>query len=125
MLSNFYESTSDKLKVQVGQEFKIAAEEACRVKALVVLGDRRIDITLRRSWAALSLWHKIKLVVLLLWSSFASISPEDIEKLKNSDLISEMVKEIAKDFPTLARTLITERDLYMTAVLVSERKERA
>lgn len=37
--------------------------------------------------------------------------------MKNSDVLTQMVKEFSTEFPSLARTLIDERDIYMAFVL--------
>jgi pheromone shutdown protein TraB len=44
---------------------------------------------------------------------------EDIERMKNSDVITEMVKELSTEFPSLVGPLITERDQFLACKLRS------
>lgn len=46
-----------------------------------------------------------------------SVQEEDIERMKNSDLITEMIKELSTEFPSLVKPLITERDQYLACKL--------
>jgi pheromone shutdown protein TraB len=41
----------------------------------------------------------------------------EIEKMKDSDVLTEAIKEVGKDFPSLLGPLITERDQYMTYIM--------
>lgn len=94
----------------------------------IILGDRNIDITLQRAWASLSTWEKLKFIFLLLWGTMEEITPEDVEKLKNSDMLTEMILRLSKEFPSLQKVLIEERDAYMAFKLLQEvnrLKERA
>ena len=76
------------LEVQPGAEMMAAAACAEASGARLALVDRRIDLTLKRVWAALGFWQKTKLFGLLLSSLFSSgdeVSAEDVENLKQSD----------------------------------------
>lgn len=41
------------------------------------------------------------------------ISREDVESLKQSDLLEAMMKELGVEFPVLSRVIVEERDLYL------------
>eukprot|EP01094_Clydonella_sp_ATCC50884_P027101 TRINITY_DN7651_c0_g1_i2.p1 TRINITY_DN7651_c0_g1~~TRINITY_DN7651_c0_g1_i2.p1 ORF type:complete len:180 (+),score=76.71 TRINITY_DN7651_c0_g1_i2:410-949(+) len=101
----------------MGGEFRASAHEALRMGAGVHLGDRDISITLLRTWAALSLFERIKLAYMLLYTSVAGlkISKEDIEEMKNQDVMDEMMESLAYYFPSVSTPLIRERDLYLAA----------
>eukprot|EP00884_Botryococcus_braunii_P004219 jgi/Botrbrau1/13799/Bobra.0056s0047.1 len=45
----------ESLDAPPGEEFRVALEEARKVNAKVVLGDRRVSITIARTWAAMKL----------------------------------------------------------------------
>lgn len=116
------------LDVSPGEEFRVAANEAKKNGAIIVLGDRPLSITLSRLWDALSLWEKCRLLVTLLWTGLSMLDSEEmrseIEKMKDSDVLTEAIKEVGKDFPSLLGPLITERDQYMT-YLMQELAEKA
>ena len=77
--------------------------------------DREIATTLKRAWAKSNLWNKAKLIATLLSSAFdkEEFSPEEMEKLKNSDTLQEMMNELAKELPGAKEALIDERDRYL------------
>jgi len=117
LLSYFYSGVKDKLKITPGAEFKAAFEEAKKLNAKVILGDRPVGITLQRTWANLSFFEKLKFVYTLLKESRLDIKEEDIEGLKDTDLITAALKDLAKAFPGISRPLIFERDEYLAMML--------
>lgn len=42
---------------------------------------------------------------------------EDVERCKNKDLLEELLKEMAGEFPQLTKIFVEERDLYMVHIL--------
>ncbi|KAJ7523489.1 hypothetical protein O6H91_18G051700 [Diphasiastrum complanatum] len=121
LYSWFLAKVANKLEVFPGAEFRVAYEEALACGAKVTLGDRPVQITLRRTWARMSIWHKIKLIFALSTQAFFLPSVEDInrmlEEMSDSDMITLLIQEMSKSFPTLMETLVDERDLFMTAIL--------
>lgn len=109
------------VEVPPGEEFRVAVCEARDAGASVVLGDRPLSITLARLWGALSLWEKARLLGTLLWTGLAALDAQamraEIERLKESDVLTEAIREVGKEFPSLLEPLIFERDRYMAAVL--------
>ncbi|KAL4427745.1 hypothetical protein ABPG75_001834 [Micractinium tetrahymenae] len=109
------------LDVLPGEEFRVALREAHAIGAQVVLGDRSLAVTLARVWHALSLWEKLKLTGTLLWTGLSMLNEEEmraeIEKMKESDVLTEAIREFGKEFPSLLHPLITERDQYMAFML--------
>jgi len=115
LLSYLYSNVRAKLKVLPGAEFRAAFEEAKKIPGCkIILGDRPIDITLKRTWANLTLWEKIKLVYTLIRESAIDITEEDIERVKDTDLFTAMLGELSKQYPGIANPLIYERDLFLT-----------
>jgi len=84
----------------------------------VILGDRPIHITLARCWNALSGWERLKFGWGLL-SEPLDISEADVERLKNSDVLTELVAELSKVHPELARAILDERDMWLAFALRS------
>ena len=81
-----------------GGEFRRAFREAHSVPGcLVHLGDRPINITLKRALGSLSIWQKLKLGFNILTSK-DSITKEDVEKCKQKDLLESMLEEMAGRF---------------------------
>jgi pheromone shutdown-related protein TraB len=114
-LSAYQRKMGERLGVQPGAELKAAVEMAEQVGARLVLADRDIQATLKRSWAGLSFVEKAKLLELLVVAPFASaeISTEQVEQLKDRDTFNEMLAELAKHMPGLRGPLIDERDQYL------------
>eukprot|EP00210_Caulerpa_lentillifera_P002407 g2308.t1 len=111
------ERFGSELEVAPGEEFRVAFEEAKQLSALVMLGDRPVNITVKRMWGSLSLWQKIRLCFMLVFTGVYIPDKEDMLKLFNewedTDAMTEAIRELSKCFPTLAVNLIDERDLYM------------
>jgi pheromone shutdown protein TraB len=118
-ISYMYDSISSQVKLHVGDDMRTGAEEAAKIGAKIVLGDRPIGITIARAWGGLSSWQKLKLGYELLKVSFASIKAEDLEQLKNKDILTELIRELSTHYPTLCTHLLHERDLYLAHKLRS------
>ncbi|XP_058210663.1 uncharacterized protein LOC131323060 [Rhododendron vialii] len=122
LYSWFLAKVASKLEVFPGSEFRVAYEEACNYGGMVKFGDRPVQITLRRTWEKMPLWHKAKLLYFLVFHTFFLPSSEVLnKKLKEMDDIDMMTlenQEMSKQFPTLMETLVHERDQYMSATLL-------
>lgn len=107
---------SKQLGVVPGGEFRSAFNSASLniPSCLIHLGDRPVNITFQRFIASLSFYDKLKLFFSVLFSS-KSISKEEVERMKNVDILNEMVKELSVEFPQAERFIINERDQYMCA----------
>ncbi|EIE24219.1 TraB-domain-containing protein [Coccomyxa subellipsoidea C-169] len=110
---------ADALGVLPGEEFRAALLEAQQVGAKVVLGDRPVRVTLARTWSALSRWSKVRFIWGLLTTGFC-VSDDlkaEVEKMKEADVLTQAMKDLAEEFPELMRPLIQERDEYMVFLL--------
>lgn len=114
-LSAFQRKLGDRVGVKPGSELLAAVKSAEEVGAELVLADRDIQATLKRTWANVSFWQKAKLTAGLIEAPFAvqEITPEQIEELKERDTINEMLAEFARLVPGIKEPLIDERDLYL------------
>ncbi len=119
VLSSFQRRMGEKLGVKPGAELLAGVTTAEEVGAELVLADRDIQATLKRSWANLSFWNKMQLLSVMIGSFFASneITEEQIEELKDRDTINEMMGEFAKHMPQLQTPLIDERDRYLMSAI--------
>ncbi|KPP74827.1 traB domain-containing protein-like [Scleropages formosus] len=108
---------TEQLGMAPGGEFREAFREAGRVPFCKFhLGDRPIPVTFKRAIAALSLWQKARLAWGLCFLS-DPISKEDVEKCKQKDLLEQTMSEMIGEFPALHRTIVAERDIYLTHTL--------
>lgn len=114
-LQSFQKRLGDQLGVRPGAELVAAAEAGREVGAEVLLVDRHVQITLKRTWAALGFIEKTKLMGLLFASIFASeeITEEDVERLKDREVFQDALSQFAAHVPSVKRPLIDERDAYM------------
>ncbi|XP_075065005.1 traB domain-containing protein isoform X1 [Mixophyes fleayi] len=108
---------TEQLGMAPGGEFREAFKEASKVPFCKFhLGDRPIPVTFKRAIAALSFWQKVKLAWGLC-SLSDPISEDDVEKCKQKDLLEQMMAEMIGEFPDLHRTIVSERDIYLTYML--------
>ncbi len=115
-LSGFQKRMGEEMGVRPGDDMREAVKMAEELGLAPSLCDRSISITLRRAWAKSSLWGKNKLLVSLLFGVKEETSTkEEIEKLKEADLLGEMMLELAHEFPTIKEVLIDERDCYLAS----------
>jgi pheromone shutdown-related protein TraB len=117
VLASFQRRLGSELGVRPGEEM-LAAIQAAEEKGIPYsLCDRNIQITLRRAWGRTRAWGKMKMLAAMLTSVFATekLSPQDIEKLKEKDVLQEMMEELAAYLPAAKHVLIDERDTYLAA----------
>nr|XP_012289807.2 traB domain-containing protein isoform X2 [Aotus nancymaae]XP_012289810.1 traB domain-containing protein isoform X2 [Aotus nancymaae]XP_021524356.1 traB domain-containing protein isoform X2 [Aotus nancymaae]XP_021524357.1 traB domain-containing protein isoform X2 [Aotus nancymaae] len=108
---------TEQLGMAPGGEFREAFKEASKVPFCKFhLGDRPIPVTFKRAIAALSFWQKVRLAWGLCFLS-DPISKDDVERCKQKDLLEQMMAEMIGEFPDLHRTIVSERDVYLTYML--------
>jgi len=115
ILSSFQKRLAQQLGINPGQEMIQAISSAKEINAHLVLADRDIQVTFTRVWKKLSLWGKMRILFMLIFSMFSKekISEEEIERLKSEDILTAALSELARSFPRLKNTLIDERDQYL------------
>jgi pheromone shutdown-related protein TraB len=118
-LSYMQKRIGEDVGVKPGSEMMVAIEAAEEVRARVVLIDRDIQVTLKRALNQMSLWEKLKFASGLLGSIFSRGEVvDDIEKIKESDTLSEVMEYFQKMSPKAFDVLVTERDAYMARMLL-------
>ena len=105
------------MNVETAGEFIAARLAAELTGAQLVLGDRPIEVTLRRAWERLSVRQKIEFVSMM-WSAYTSEQSEQSRDLlealrKDDDAVNSMLVALSERFPELADAFIHERDLYL------------
>ena len=119
MISSFQYKIGKKLGVKPGAEMMAAIEAAESIGSEIVLIDRDVQITLKRTWRNMGFFKKLKLMYALLGGLILNeeISEKDIEKLKSSDTLSDAMASLGQEIPGLKETLIDERDRFMASHL--------
>ena len=120
VLASFQKRLGDKLGVLPGMEMLEAIRMAEKHNVPVILGDRDVRVTMRRAWRNTPFWRKSLLVSSLMLSIFdtTEVSEDEIRNLKKQDVLSEMMKDLGKEVPTLKVVLIDERDRYLAKKIV-------
>ncbi|MBS0194055.1 MAG: TraB/GumN family protein [Proteobacteria bacterium] len=118
-LSAYQRRLSEQLGVEPGAELKAAALAARERDLPLQVIDRDVGITLRRAYKALGFWGRMKLVAGLGAGLFEreEVDGEQIEKLKEGDMLEASFGEFAASSPPIYQALIAERDRYMAARL--------
>lgn len=118
-LAAYQRRLAEQLGIEPGAELKAAATEATARGLSMQLIDRDVGITFRRILQGLSWWDRAKLIGSVAGGLFASedVSEDDIERLKEGDMLESSFGEFARETPSLYASLIDERDRYMAAKL--------
>lgn len=117
LLGAYQARLGDRLGVKPGAEMLAAVQATEAAGAELVLADRDIQTTLKRTWRNLSLWTKLKLFFSLLMGLFDSeeLTKDSIEEMKRGETLDDMLREFAEAFPQVKQPLIDERDAYLAA----------
>lgn len=115
MLSSFQKRLAAKLDVVPGAEMLQAIRSGEEIGAGIHLADRDIRITLSRTWRSMGFRAKIKLLFHLILSAgdVDGISAEDVEKMKQQDMLASLLEEVGQTMPVVREILIDERDHYL------------
>ena len=115
ILASFQKKMAEKFKIQPGQEMLNAVEAAEKIEAAVVPADRDIQTTLARVWRSMGFFEKVKFIFQLIFSLGGAddITEEDIEKMKQEDILKTLLSDVKKSHPVMERVLIDERDMYL------------
>ena len=115
LLASFQKRIAKKFDIKPGQEMIQAIETAEAIGAKIHLVDRDIRTTLSRTWRAMGLWGKLKLLFQLILSvgEVEDLKEEDVEKMKQEDVLQSLLVEVGKSLPVLKEILIDERDQYL------------
>lgn len=124
LLSHMQAKMGDEVGVKPGSEMLEAIEIAQEVNADIALIDRNIQITLKRTLNAMTFREKLKFGWTLLKSLFMEEEDteefkEEIEELKQDELIEEAMGYFKEASPGGYNALVHERDAYMSYYLKS------
>ncbi|MCG6943396.1 MAG: TraB/GumN family protein [Thiohalocapsa sp.] len=121
-LAAYQQRLAEQFGIEPGAEQRAAIELAHERGLPVLLVDRDIGVTLRRAAANLGWWKRLNLFAGLLAGMLSrdEVSEEEIERLKQGDVLETTFAEFAEDRRDLYVPLIKERDQYMAARLRQE-----
>jgi pheromone shutdown-related protein TraB len=121
-LGAYQRRIAEQFGIEPGAELKAAADAAVRHDMPLLLIDRDLATTLKRSYRAVPWYKRIMLTTGLVMSTVSSeeIDEEQIEKLKEGDILESTFTEFAEQSPELYEALIAERDRFMAARLRQE-----
>ena len=122
ILSTFQKRLADQSGIQPGAEMKAAMDGAAARNLPLWLVDREVGTTLKRAWHSVGFVQRFGLLGGLLASVFEreAIDQQEIEKLKQGDLLESAFSEFASESKPLFESLISERDAFMAARLREE-----
>jgi len=126
-LAAYQRRLASQLGIEPGAELKQAVGLAKAQHLPVYLIDREVGTTFKRASSRLGFLGKFKLAGGLLTGLFASdeVGEEEIEKLKQGDMLEASFGDFASESPELYQTIIAERDQYMAARLREESQQGA
>lgn len=115
ILAAFQKRIAAKLDIRPGQEMIQAIKSAKSMDAHIHLADRDVRVTLARTWHQMGWWTRIKLIfeLILSFGEADEIKPEDVERIKQQDMLEAVLNEVGQAMPSIRKTLIDERDQYL------------
>jgi len=118
-LSAYQKRLAEKVGIEPGKEMARAIELAKESDLPLEVIDRDITTTLQRMYQGVSFWQKLKLFGGLITSIFVGeeITEDQIEGLKEGDMLHSLVEEFGEVLPSVKEVLIDERDQYMVGKL--------
>jgi pheromone shutdown-related protein TraB len=124
-LGAYQQRLAEQFDVRPGAEMQAALEGALARGLPVLLIDRDLGTTLRRVYRNVPWWQRLGIVGGLLGSvlSREQVSEQEIERLKEGDILETTFAEFADRNTVLYQPLIAERDEYMAARLCEEARD--
>ena len=121
-LSSYQQRLAEEIGIEPGAEMKAAINVARDKHLPVILIDREIGTTLKRVYSNVPFWRRFTIFGGLLGSlvSKEKVSAEDIEKLKEGDMLETAFSHATPSEKEIFSPLIHERDEYMSARLQAE-----
>ncbi len=115
ILGNYQKKIAKNLDVPLGAEMIQAMTTAKEKNIPIRYIDRPVQITFTRIWRLLTFKEKFNLLVELIASFFTKeeITAQQLEALKESDMIQQALLQIQGKYNTIKTILIDERDHYM------------
>jgi pheromone shutdown-related protein TraB len=115
LLGNYQKKIAKDLDIPLGAEMIQAINTANEYNIPIRYIDRSVQITFTRIWRLLKFKEKFNLLLELVASMFTKeeITAQQLEELKQSDMIQQALLQIQGKYSTIKTILIDERDRYM------------
>jgi pheromone shutdown-related protein TraB len=115
ILASYQKRLGGNIGVMPGAELLEAVRTAEAHCIPVSLCDRDVRVTLRRAWDSLPWWRRFYVLSALLVSLFErpEVDEESLREMRQSDVMSQLIEEMGRQFPSIKRVLIDERDAYL------------
>jgi pheromone shutdown-related protein TraB len=126
LLASYQKRLGGQLGVMPGTELIEATVVAQENDIPIKLCDRDVRVTLRRAWASMGFFNKLKLAANLAGSVFErpEITEDDLRRLRDNDVMSELMRELGEALPAIKVTLIDERDAYLSQRMLEATGDR-
>src|SRR5690625_2399797 len=125
-ISSFQKRIANQFDIKPGQEIMQGIESAEEIGAELVLADRNIQTTFQRIWRGIGFKGKTMLLSSVFAGIFSkeSITEEELEQMKQQDMLDSMLQEFTEHFPRLKKPLIDERDQYLAQKIKDAQGEK-
>jgi pheromone shutdown-related protein TraB len=126
ILASYQRRLGLQLGVAPGSELMEAARVAGEHDIAISLCDRDVRITLRRAWQSISWWQRFRLLGELGASLFESpeVSEDELARIRDQDVVTEVMNELGRMMPDLKRVLIDERDAFLAHKILETEGQR-
>jgi pheromone shutdown protein TraB len=118
LLAAFQRRIAKMYKVEVGSEMIAAVDAAKEVGARVAFIDMESDLVFKRIMEEMTFEEKVKFAVSLFLGFF--VRKKDVERELERfqmDSSTDLMSTFGKEFPSIKRVLIDERNQYMAAII--------
>ena len=122
LLLNMQRRIGSELGVRPGAELMQAIALAREKNIPIQLLDRDVRVTFQRAMSNTPLLEKLSLFFSFVFGLFQSpkrLSVEEVERLKQQDVLNMVLKELAQKAPGLKRVLVDERDALIAHNILS------
>jgi pheromone shutdown-related protein TraB len=120
ILSNYQKKLGNEFGIAPGSEMLKAIELGETLDKEIVLVDRDIQTTFKRSLDYMSIKEKFKFIFYIFSGFFEEIDEETIKNLKNKDMLNEVLNELSEEIPNVKKALIDERDEYIALKILEK-----
>ncbi|GHC14254.1 pheromone shutdown protein [Kushneria pakistanensis] len=119
-LGAFQQRVAEQSGIEPGADMKAAVEETQRADLPLYLIDREIGVTLKRVYRNVPWYRRMTLISGLIGSVLSrdKVSSQEIERLKEGDVLEATFAEFAQQSSHLYTPLVEERDRYMALKVV-------
>ena len=121
-LGAYQQRLAEQFGIEPGEEFRVAIRESLQADRPVMLIDREVSITLKRTMGRISWWRRMEIISLLVAGVVTKeeVSEQEIERLKEGDMLESTFAQFAQERQEIFEPLVAERDRYMAARILQE-----